>query len=351
MKKGKRLACWLVFPPALALVLLTSGNMMQHLAAAHEKAPYYFLLSFFIGIGATWTAMLVAYLLEWLLIGWVGSSLEALWKAPASMKLDVLATLVMQLPHKHLDYILSFGLLYAIATPSAQPASISVAHVLPSWGLQAGCALLLSSLISYWIHRLQHTIPALWALHKFHHSADRLLILTAFRDTKLNGALDAVLRILPLAILRVPVAATPTRASPAFALVAVYLLYTALTRLNSFLNHSNLDLSYGWVGRWLLVSPRMHRIHHSTAPAYYNTNFSFDLLLWDRIFGTYATCDEAAQLPVGLVDNPFNSNGSLKGVLRDYFLTTYVEFWHSAKKGYRAWLPMSSRSSATDSLG
>lgn len=370
MKKRKRLLCWFVFPPACAFALLASSTMVQHLVTTHEKAPYYFLLSFIVGIGATWAAVLAAYLIEWSLIGWAGSSLEALWKFRASMKLDVLATLVMQLPHKHLDYILSLGILYAIGTGSTQPASISVAHMLPSWGLQAGCALLLSSLVSYWIHRLQHSIPALWALHKFHHSADQLSIVTAFRDTKLNGAVDAVLRVLPLAILSVPVAAKPTSASPAFVLLTIYFMYQVLTRINAFLNHSNLDLSYGWVGRWLIVSPRMHRIHHSTSPAYYNTNFSFDLVLWDRIFGTYATCDETTRLSVGLVDNPFNSNDSFKGVLRDYFLTTYAEFWHSAKQGYKAWRldlasmrgtsrspgsmdaeSRNSRSAATDSLG
>ena len=340
MRKVRRLACWVGILVAVALVLLTSSSsLLQLVVKAHEKAPYNFLLLFLAGIASTVTAILAAYLIELLLTGWVGSSLEALWKARASMKLDVLATLVMQLPHKHFDYILSLGLVYIIATRLPQPTGISVAHWLPSWGLQAGLALLLSSLVSYWTHRLEHSIPALWALHKFHHSADRLAILTTFRDTKLTGAFDAALRILPIAILSVPIAAKPTPASPAYVLAGIYFLFTALTRLNSFLIHSNLDLGYGWVGRWLLVSPRMHRVHHSSSPAYYNRNFSFDLVLWDRIFGTYARCDDAAQLSVGLIDNPFNSSGSLRGVLRDYFLTTYVEFWHAVRKGPKAWLP------------
>jgi sterol desaturase/sphingolipid hydroxylase (fatty acid hydroxylase superfamily) len=335
----RQLACWVGIPLALAIVLLTSGNLLQHLVKAHEQAPYGFLLLFFIGIGATFTAALAAYLIEFLLIGWAGSSLEALWKARASMRLDVLATLVTQLPHKHLDYILSLGLLYIITTLMPQPTGLSIAHWLPSWGLQAGLALLLSSLVNYWTHRLEHSIPALWALHKFHHSADRLAILTTFRDTKLSGALDSALRLLPIALLSAPVAAKPTAGSPAYLLVGVYFLFTALMRLNSFLIHSNLDLGYGWVGRWLLVSPRMHRIHHSNSPGYYNRNFSFDLVLWDRIFGTYAPADEAARVSVGLADNPFNSSQSLKGVLRDYFLATYVEFWRAVKQGPRAWVP------------
>jgi sterol desaturase/sphingolipid hydroxylase (fatty acid hydroxylase superfamily) len=345
MRKVRVLAVWFGILAVGALVLLSSSSMLQHLAQAHENAPYFFLLSFLIGIGATFTAMVAAYLLEWLLGGWAGSSLEALWKARASMKLDVLAALVMQLPHKHLDYILSLGLLYLIGTRSPHPTglSTSVMHMLPSWGLQAGCALLFTSLVSYWIHRVQHSIPALWALHKFHHSADRLAILTTFRETKLSGAVDAALRVLPLAILTVPIAAKPTSASPAFVLVGIYFLFTALTRLNSFIIHSNLDLGYGWIGRWLLVSPRMHRLHHCASPAYHNRNFSFDLVLWDRLFGSYAMCDDVARQPVGLIDNPFNSSDSLKGVLRDYFLTPYVEFWRAVRVGLKAWLPASAR--------
>lgn len=340
MRKVKLLMCGVSILGAIALVLVTSSNLTQHLVAAHQKAAYISVLSLIVGIGATFTAVLAAYLIELLLLGWVGSSLEALWKARSSMKLDVVATLVMELPHKYFDYILSLGLLYIIGTRLLPHASgISVAHWLPSWGLQAGCALLLSSLVNYWIHRLQHSIPALWALHKFHHSADRLAILTAFRSTKLDGALGSALRVFPIALLSVPVAAKPTSASPWYVLAAIYFLFVALTRLNSFLIHSNLDLDYGWVGRWLLVSPRMHRIHHSDSPDYHNRNFSFDLVLWDRVFGTYVLSDTAAQLSVGLIDNPFNSGNSLKGVLRDYFLTTYIEFWREVRKGHKAWLP------------
>ena len=313
--------------------------MLQHLVEARGKESFALPLLFFIGIGASFTAMLAAYVIELLLMGWAGSSLEALWKAGASVRLDVLATLVMKLPYKQLDYVFSLGLLYFIGTRLPQPTSISVAHWLPSWGLQAGLALLLTSLVSYWIHRLQHSIPALWALHKFHHSADRLAILTTFRDTKLSIALDSALRFIPVAILSAPVAAKPTSASPEFLLLGSYFLFDALTRLSSFVNHSNLDLGYGWVGRWLLVSPRMHRIHHSRSPAHYNRNLSFDLVLWDRIFGTYIECEDTANLPVGLIENPYNTSDSLQGVLRAYFLTPYIEFWRAARKGAKAWLP------------
>ncbi|HEV2700369.1 MAG TPA: sterol desaturase family protein, partial [Steroidobacteraceae bacterium] len=339
MRVLKHVVVWVGILALFAVVLVTSSNLLQHLVQTHPKAPYFLLFNLIVGIGASWSALLAAFLLELLLIGWAGSSLEALWTARTTVRLDVLAAVAMQVRDKHLDYFLTLGLLYLIGTRLPRPTTLSVAHWLPSWGLQAGCAWLLSSMVSYWIHRLQHSIPALWALHKFHHSAERLAILTTSRDTKLSLAVDSLLRVLPIAILSVPIAAKPTAASPAYALVVIYFLFTALFRFNSFVIHSNLDLGYGWVGRWLFVSPRMHRVHHSNSPTYYNRNFSFDFVMWDRLFGTYTLYEDAAQLPIGLVDNPFNTDGSLKGLLRAYFLTTYLEFWRAVRKGPTAWLP------------
>jgi hypothetical protein len=65
------------------------------------------------------------------------------------------------------------------------------------------------------------------------------------------------------------------------------------------------------------------------------------LVIWDRLFGTYATCDAAAApgISLGLDDNPFNNDSSIKGILRDYFLTTYIVFWQALRKGFKAWLP------------
>jgi hypothetical protein len=79
----------------------------------------------------------------------------------------------------------------------------------------------------------------------------------------------------------------------------------------------------------------MHRLHHAKAPQYHNGNFSFDLVFWDRLFGTYAPPDavfDEAAAPIGLDDNPFNSRGSPIGIVRDYFVTTYVVFWNELRK-------------------
>lgn len=183
----------------------------------------------------------------------------------------------------------------------------------------------------------------LWALHKFHHSADRMTIPTSARQTQFTRGVEAGLVFLPMALLTSPAERWPAANSPLFVLALLILAHQTFILINGYLCHSNLRTGYGWLGRWLIVSPRMHRLHHATTPAYHNKNFSNDLVIWDRLFGTYATCDAAtdiATVPIGLDDNPFNEPTTMAGALRVYFLTTYVVFWQELKKGFVAYLPV-----------
>jgi sterol desaturase/sphingolipid hydroxylase (fatty acid hydroxylase superfamily) len=343
VRKLKFLA-WLLCLLLVCVLGLTTVRHSELLQAAqvHRGMAFYVLLTLLLAIPVSLVTIGSVYLLELLLIGWSRSSLRLLWEGRASVKLDMLAIAINRLPLRRLTYLLSFGFLYVVDTPTAQHAKISFTHFLPSWGLQVAGLVLLQSFFSYWMHRLEHTIPALWALHKFHHSADRMSILTSERNTQLTKGVEEMVLFLPLALLSSPTAPQPAAASPLFVLFVAYFAYRVFIHFNSFLVHSNLRTDYGWIGRWLLVSPNMHLLHHAKAPAYHDKNFTFDLVIWDRLFGTYASCDPAVigSVPLGLADNPFDSPGSVKGVLRDYFLTPYIVFWQELRKGLKAWLPV-----------
>jgi sterol desaturase/sphingolipid hydroxylase (fatty acid hydroxylase superfamily) len=341
MGKITRVAQWLCILFACGLLIVTGTDQFQHLAIAHRGAPSYLLLSLILAVPVGVVTLAAGYLLEASLLGWSRSSLKMLRESPASVRLDALCMTMALLPLKLPGYLLSLGLFYAIDRHLLQTPDFSITRFLPTWGLQAGCLLLLQSFISYWIHRLEHTIPALWALHKFHHSADRMSIMTAVRQTELAKALELVVLVLFLALLSDPTAPKPEMGSPLFVIVAIYFVYRCFVRVNQYLVHSNLTTDYGWVGRWLLVSPRMHRLHHAMDPRYYNRNYTFDLVIWDRLFGTYASCDAktADTIRLGLEDSPFNSGRAIKCVLRDYFLTPYIVFWRELRKGLKAWLP------------
>jgi sterol desaturase/sphingolipid hydroxylase (fatty acid hydroxylase superfamily) len=343
MAKIKQVAWTLGLLGVGGLVMLSVGHAhLERFAGASRGGAFYLLLWLLVAIPAGFGTLAAVYVLELLLVGWTRSSLKTLLAARASVKLDLLSIAMTLLPHGRLGYVLSIGLLYVIDSRSQQLRSLSLTHFLPTWGLQAACLVLFSSFIGYWMHRLEHTIPALWALHKFHHSADSMTILTSERRTQLAKGMEEFLLIVAGALLSAPIAARPAAGSPAFLFVVVYLAYLNFQSFNSYLVHSNLNTGYGWIGRWLLVSPRMHRLHHAVSPSYHNKNFTFDLVIWDRLFGTYAACDAAtaADIPLGLDDNPFNSRGTVAGPLRDYFLTPYIVCWRELRKGFKAWQPM-----------
>jgi sterol desaturase/sphingolipid hydroxylase (fatty acid hydroxylase superfamily) len=337
----KHLAWWLCFLFACALLVVTGTGQVQRLASAHHAALLYLALSILLTLPAGIVTLASGYLLEALLAGWSRSSLKSLPRATASVRLDMLSMAMALVPHRILGYLLSLGLLYLIDTHVLQPSHVSLTQFLPTWGVQVACLVLFQSFIAYWVHRLEHTIPALWALHQFHHSADRMSILTAVRQTELSKAVEQLLIFSFAALLSEPLAPKPS-GGPLVLLLVAYLLYRCFIRVNQYLVHSNLTTDYGWIGRWLLVSPRMHRLHHATAPEYYNKNFTFDLVIWDRLFGTYASCDEAAleHLTLGIEHSAFNSGEDVRSVLRDYFVTPYVVFWRSLRAGPKAWRPV-----------
>jgi sterol desaturase/sphingolipid hydroxylase (fatty acid hydroxylase superfamily) len=177
-----------------------------------------------------------------------------------------------------------------------------------------------------------------------------MTILTAHRQTDLTRSVEQLLNVMPFAFLAV--LSEPqlgVGASNPFVVLAVALvLWRSFVRVNQYLVHSNMTTDYGWVGRWLLVSPRMHRLHHARDVRYHDKNFTFDLVLWDRLFGTYAACDAADldAVPLGIAEDPFNSGTSIRAVLRDYFVAPYLVFWASLRSGFKAWMPMFSRPSS-----
>jgi sterol desaturase/sphingolipid hydroxylase (fatty acid hydroxylase superfamily) len=142
--------------------------------------------------------------------------------------------------------------------------------------LQAIAASLLTFLITdffyYWMHRMQHMIPILWAQHSLHHSEPSLNMTTGFRHHWLELFLQAIFIILPMTIL--------------FQLSYVAGVIGFIFSLWSFFIHANLRLSLGPLA-WVIVGPQGHRIHHSLQAQHLNKNFAAYFAIWDVIFGTF----------------------------------------------------------------
>ena len=155
------------------------------------------------------------------------------------------------------------------------PLDANLARALPA-AAQVALAFLVMDAVGYWMHRLMHASPLLWAFHRIHHSQQRLTVLTNFRFHFVEVALFGLATFVPGLLLKAP-------AWLAASLVALGV---------QLLAHSGHDWSYGPLDR-LLVSPRFHGVHHSTDPRHYGSNFGMLFSLWDRLFGTALTGERA----------------------------------------------------------
>ena len=124
-------------------------------------------------------------------------------------------------------------------------------------------------------HVMVHAVPVLWRLHQVHHADPDYDVTTGARFHPLEIILSMLIKFAVIAVLGAPAAAV--------------LVFEVLLNATSMFNHGNVRLPAGVDGllRLLLVTPDMHRVHHSTDHTEANSNFGFNLSLWDRLFGTY----------------------------------------------------------------
>lgn len=145
---------------------------------------------------------------------------------------------------------------------------------LPNWFEVVG-AIVLLDLVIYLQHVLFHAVPVLWRLHRMHHADLEFDVTTGVRFHPIEIILSMVIKFGTVAALGAPALAV--------------LLFEVLLNATSMFNHGNVRLParLDRVLRWGVVTPEMHRVHHSVVPRETNSNFGFNLPWWDRLFGTY----------------------------------------------------------------
>jgi sterol desaturase/sphingolipid hydroxylase (fatty acid hydroxylase superfamily) len=136
-------------------------------------------------------------------------------------------------------------------------------------------AILILDLAIYCQHRAYHAVPVLWRLHRMHHADLEFDVTTGIRFHPLSVLLSALIK------LTVVVAIGP-------APVAV-LIFEVILNMTSLFNHSNLNIPYIAERslRFLVVTPDMHRVHHSSNSSESDRNFGFNFPWWDHLFGSY----------------------------------------------------------------
>ena len=144
----------------------------------------------------------------------------------------------------------------------------------------------------YLQHVMFHAVPALWRLHRMHHADLDFDVTTGARFHPIEILLSMLIKFAVIAVIGAPAAAV--------------IIFEVLLNATAMFNHGNFRLPAGLdrVLRLFVVTPDMHRVHHSIEDHETNSNFGFNLPLWDRLFGTYKDQPDAGHeaMTIGIRD-------------------------------------------------
>lgn len=148
------------------------------------------------------------------------------------------------------------------------------AFAMPYWA-KFLLALLVLDFAIYLQHVMFHAVPALWRLHRMHHADLDFDVTTGARFHPVEILLSMGIKFMVVTALGAPAAAV--------------LLFEILLNGTAMFNHGNVRIprAIDRILRWIVVTPDMHRVHHSILVRETNSNFGFNLPWWDRLFGTY----------------------------------------------------------------
>ncbi len=169
----------------------------------------------------------------------------------------------------------------------------------PAW-VAAGASVILLDLAIYLQHVLFHAVPVLWRLHRMHHADLEFDVTTGARFHPLEILLSMAIKLGVVAALGTPAVAV--------------LIFEVLLNATSMFNHGNVRLpqQFDRLLRWIVVTPDMHRVHHSAVARETNSNFGFNLPWWDRLCGTYRAQPAAGHQAITIGIEQFRDPGELR---------------------------------------
>lgn len=173
----------------------------------------------------------------------------------------------------------------------------------PTWG-QVILIISIADFLRYWAHRALHTVPLLWRVHALHHSVDRLYAFNTVRFHPIEMILQYLILSLPFILLGVD--------------ARVLGFWIVIHLLIAFVQHCNVDFRTGWLNK-VVITPDLHRWHHSVVIKESNTNYAVTFCLWDRVFGTYY-CPSAREVGALGINDVVYPSGFLAH-LKEPFMT------------------------------
>jgi sterol desaturase/sphingolipid hydroxylase (fatty acid hydroxylase superfamily) len=175
---------------------------------------------------------------------------------------------------------------------------LNVFHI--SYPLAIVLSMLALDLAIYLQHLMFHAVPLFWRAHRVHHADLDFDVTTGARFHPFEIGLSLLIKFAVIVALGPPAVAV--------------LLFEVLLNASSMFNHGNVRIPerIDRCLRWFIVTPDMHRVHHSIDPRETNSNFGFSLAWWDRVFGTYRAQPQAGHEAMTIGIAHFRSPRELK---------------------------------------
>ena len=202
---------------------------------------------------------------------------------------------------------LSFSSAYLAGFSVRHSIGVLVLFDLPSW-VQIIFGVLALDLFAYFAHVLLHKSWLGWQFHRVHHSENAVDVTTAFRQHPGESVWRILMQLAAIVVLGIP--------------LWVVVVYLSLSGLNAQLEHANIRLNFrvDRLLRLLVVTPNMHKVHHSRDQSETDSNYSNIFSVWDRIFCTYTSSIDFRRLNYGLEEFDVKERQTLTGLLKMPFV-------------------------------
>ena len=203
---------------------------------------------------------------------------------------------------------LSFGSAYLADFTVRNGVGLLALFSLPPWTL-ALLSVAVLDLFAYLAHILLHKSWLGWQFHRVHHSENAVDVTTAFRQHPGETVWRLLWQLLAIVVFGIPLW-----------IVVIYLIISAL---NAQMEHANIKMNHYFdrLLRTVIVTPHMHKVHHSQDQKETDSNYSNIFSCWDRIFGTYVAEIDFRKLRYGLVGFNVSERQTLAGLLKMPFMT------------------------------
>jgi len=283
-------------------------NSMWDQLVSTDKLKYVLILSF-------------CFLIDLVFIGFNKSAISSILKPDKSTKSDIYIFLIGLIGLRYYFILFSFLLIGYFSSAWVETnLAFNWLHTIDSSILQLLVYMIIYDFLDYWIHRSAHRVSWWWEVHRFHHSATKFNIITVARSHPLDLAFGDFITIIPMTLIGVP--------------IEQLLVITILRSMLGKLQHSMIDWDFGIIGKYILMSPVAHRIHHSPYPEHWDKHYGHTFIFWDRIFGTYYSGNFVNDR-VGLSNTTDNEKGLIYDIAMgqiNFFKAFFLRRW-SFKEG------------------